>query len=825
MKSSPLLALCAIALACGTLVLLLGRGPESRPASARRVAGEPGEATPDGVRAPEERPGGLQPARDEARTSVAPAPEPPRLVEVGFDPTAVYGRVVDESGSSVADALVTLLDASVPREGWTAPLDVQSTDAHGRLRFEDRIAFRPVQVQIEAEGFALFFDGHRPGTEREFELERESVLEGRVVEDFGRAGVPGVLVTTRRDHWDGAVFSDRLAATTDASGAFRISGLPAGATVKVGLRRPGGLPLWRSLSLEDGPLTTWEIALGTGPRVVGRVLHAYEETPLAGVEVLVKYEPIAVTDEDGEFVIEVVPGANASPRVTARAPGFLTSVFRGDLSKHVAAGTRLEMRLIPGAAVTGRVVDSAGEPIPDAHVTATSPNSALSQTSRFELRHRAGDESRGVFTDENGHFRLGPLVPGVKLIQVSASRPGLGKTSTSVTLAAPNDHVEVELVMGATGSVRGRVLAGDVPVPATVRCRLGKQSRKTDANDAGEFRIDGLPPGLATLVAEAPGFFKARSRTEPSDTVTVRIVPGETVERDILLASAAGRVAGTVVYTDGTPASGLRITASRPTPTGKTLGTGSTQTDASGRYELDLVGGAGLPVLITASNGRVQAEAPDVIPPRDDVDLVLRQVATLGLSVTDLVTGEDVLYFQLRWREDGEGNWQRYGEKLVPGGDGRYELVLPVGVHDFWVRSRARGYVDVEHTRVPVRSAGSSVEVRLERGTKLTVTGKGDVAPLGKSRVFLVEDSRVGPLSGDPVSPRGYAGTPRAHPLTFQGGVASAPGIAPGRYRILIDPAKGKRVSVAPEVLVVEPRDAQEVSVRFDFTDDAPESP
>ena len=87
------------------------------------------------------------------------------------------------------------------------------------------------------------------------------------------------------------------------------------------------------------------------------VANARVSAPLAGVGT-----PVVLTDDDGRFTLTIPAGAT---RLAASKTGY----GRSDMP--VTAGRQtVDIRLQRAAAVSGRVVDDAGEPIQGARVTA-----------------------------------------------------------------------------------------------------------------------------------------------------------------------------------------------------------------------------------------------------------------------------------------------------------------------------------------------------------------------------------------------------------------------------------------------------------------------
>src|SRR5664279_1276626 len=112
------------------------------------------------------------------------------------------------------------------------------------------------------------------------------------------------------------------------------------------------------------------------------------------------------SDSEGHFQMDGLPAGRVT--MTAQKPGFFNEQDTSGSSQgwiDIGANTgALTVKLIPQSAISGRVVDAAGQPIE--HIP-------LRLTSRTLREGRKHWESRGMTeSDEDGHFRFPNLMPG-----------------------------------------------------------------------------------------------------------------------------------------------------------------------------------------------------------------------------------------------------------------------------------------------------------------------------------------------------------------------------------------------------------------------------
>jgi hypothetical protein len=167
----------------------------------------------------------------------------------------------------------------------------------------------------------------------------------------------------------------------------------------------------------------------SGGRIAGRVIAADTNRPVSRAAVrLVRANERAdfqstTTNDEGQFVLEAVPAGTYS--VYASKPGTFVETAFGQSSHDVPARlitiiagqtVQVEVALLRGAIVSGRVFDQTGEPLALAGVgLAATDGSASPQRSPY-------DPGLGTMTNDRGEYRLFGVRPGEYVLTAHAPR-------------------------------------------------------------------------------------------------------------------------------------------------------------------------------------------------------------------------------------------------------------------------------------------------------------------------------------------------------------------------------------------------------------------
>ncbi|RKH15063.1 carboxypeptidase regulatory-like domain-containing protein [Corallococcus sp. CA053C] len=374
------------------------------------------------------------------------------------------------------------------------------TDAKGHVR----LASGPGSylVAVRAPGQApLLRDVVRPygelRTALRVSLEPGQVLTGRTVVHGTNEPLPLVeLVLTAHardlEHWQRAEAPDeeRVYATSDARGNFRVEGLAPGAYLLEARALGHARAVESRLRIPvKGPLT---VALRVAGVIEGFVVDA-RGLPVADAEVQVGGSPaqVVTTGAEGGFSVEVEPGAHT---VSARRGDESGALDKPVISTAGSTVRDVRIRLGPGAVLEGRVVEqSSGSPVVGA---------------RIDVSLSEGNGNSGLaLSDAEGHFVVRGLAPGSYDAKVSAQ--GYSPTARHGLTVGQGERFPVDLVLSRTGAVEGQVRdSAGVPV---VGARVSSVNRwiddvesapveaRTDAT--GHYRLEGLSTGRASLTA------------------------------------------------------------------------------------------------------------------------------------------------------------------------------------------------------------------------------------------------------------------------------------------------------------------------------------
>ncbi|MGA2869786.1 MAG: M56 family metallopeptidase, partial [Verrucomicrobiota bacterium] len=334
-------------------------------------------------------------------------------------------------------------------------------------------------------------------------------------------------------------------ATTDAAGNFKITSLDPQLKFQILAVAKGFKPQYvnhvdpangpKKIKLE--PIESTDALPDRSLR--GRVVDS-RGAPIAGAVVemrgienhdgsggwglLPDIDPLAVADENGEFIITAKkPFDMLDIKVTARA--FADKLF----NKLASGGAQHELTLTEGATLTGRVL-SAGKPLAGVSVGI----SAVDRTSPNYLGHfEVGTDAHGRFVFVNlppaANFEIYTLMGTMKSSgavpqqQIHTGRDG-ETTDTGDLIAAPSHRL--------SGWV---VLMDGQPLPAKTRLLISRDaawdSMQVTPDQDGKFEATGIPPEVISLSARVKGYHVSERNLSVDQINPYRLIGR--VDRDI----------------------------------------------------------------------------------------------------------------------------------------------------------------------------------------------------------------------------------------------------------------------------------------------------
>jgi uncharacterized GH25 family protein len=517
---------------------------------------------------------GYGPQRVDAQTNATPGGMGHQTVLLS--PGAkVSGLVLDPTGQPVSNARIYVESdlfwgvfddlhkiLSDEQGRWAIP-----ALAAGTYRFTAR---HKSFAQGSAEQVVL--DGKTPKTEVIIRLEPSGILTGKVQNRRGE-GVAGVNVRAAKEG------EAPRYAYTDASGAFRMEGLPL-SMLRVGAYASEGqiaTPAQVDLSGGSAEVT---LVLDVDGLISGFVVDSLgKPIPEAQVSATpvnfmsdrkkwsMLYPPSVLSDPDGRFTLQGIK-EGAEYLMNAEFPKMKQSDKKEDIVKAKAGDTQVKLVLQSLGGVKGKLqLESGGTP------------------KSFSVF--ASTEGQSTFADTEGTFEVSGVRPGKQIAYFMG--PDFMDKMSSQFEVKPNEVLDLGVIIVTQGrTVRGRVLSDGKPVfnaTVVVTQFLSASGGKLDPEDEfnkkeraltgedGSFVISGLTPDEdLTTVAEHPTLGRSTTQKIPKNKNDV------TLEFTL---QKGGILEGTVRY-NGKPVDATLAAF----PVGAN-GQFSTNTGTDGKYRFD----------------------------------------------------------------------------------------------------------------------------------------------------------------------------------------------------------------------------------------------
>ncbi|MHC4956149.1 MAG: sigma-70 family RNA polymerase sigma factor [Planctomycetota bacterium] len=389
----------------------------------------------------------------------------------------------------------------------------------------------------------------------------------------------------------------------------------------------------------------------TGVAVTGRVMGRLGKS-VAGARVTAK-DLHATTDDSGAFTMTLPKGRSVT--IAASAEGYGAAQVRIRPSESTG---RVVIRLRPGGAMSGVVLDQRGRPVGGAHVEVLTPAGA---------RIVAGD------TASDGSYRLDGIAAG--FYAVAVSHPEFVPKGVPLVWV-PSDGQVIRLERGA--SMEG--------------VTLDRASRAPVAGVRVQLRIDGIASPLKNAptleaVSDPNGCFRFE-RVPQADVFAVRIDAGRRgryfrrnlswhrrAELATVLLEPERGVQGVVLDPQGAPIPGLVVRGWEAPYEGYIDAT----TDAAGRFDLAGLPRLGVGIALDSELWSIPQPIPPV-PKKGNLVLHARPARLVHGHVRD-ESGAPLAGASLFWRHDGN--------RAFAADDGSYRMRVPVGYN---IQVRKHGY-------------------------------------------------------------------------------------------------------------------------------------
>jgi protocatechuate 3,4-dioxygenase beta subunit len=494
-------------------------------------------------------------------------------------------------------------------------------------------------------------------------------VTGRVLDAESRKPLAGALV------WGG----DHRHVRTAADGRFSLRVFGAGA-VSVDAAAAGHLPASAEARPEEPAVT---LNLPPAASLTGIVVTDGAGQPVSGAEIQARRADGRFQSEDSPLQVPVLSGADGRFRLAGLAAGQMYEVAAKRegfapatvpvaapmpaAAQPAAARAPLRIVLHRGAAMAGRVVTAAGEPVAGADLILR------------PVGWRARSAGLQAQSDATGHFRFADLGPG--FFDLRAKRHGFAaKVVPGVEIPQAPRTVDLgDVALGPGAAIEGRVTdrrgAPVAEAEVQIECpdffpwailRAARMEPFATGTD-GRFRIEDLTPGATCrLSIQHAGHTSAQ-------LPGVKAPTREPLRIELAAARAlSGRITGPL--DEPVPEASVQIE-----PREMRFGRGGREdggrTDAEGRFRIEDLPAGPLDLTVSAPGYRQKTvhavEVPEAGGP--PLEISLAKGETLTGTVTD-GRGDPMARVTIRaiLMEAGAGNVQPF--EGITDGEGRYRM-------------------------------------------------------------------------------------------------------------------------------------------------------
>ncbi len=386
-------------------------------------------------------------------------------------------------------------------------------------------------------------------------LRKGVAVSGRVQDSMGKP-IEGATVAARAmaDLHGGLSRKAMAPVKSDASGAFTLAAVAPG-TYRLSARHKTHAPgTSKPVTVGTTPVDGVTISLEAGATVAGKVVSVRGEVvPWATVRVgphkvglagrLSRFRK-ATADAEGAFRVEGLAREKVS--VAASAEGGSSKIITVDLTeKPTQEGVLLKLE--HQGIIAGVVVNGAGEPVPEAQVSAIPDVFARGAFKQLYMRGLGGQ-----LTDGGGQFKFTGLPDGTFRLRVSRSGVSRRLYRLNRGVEARTGQKNVRLVLEQPGSLKGKAQDGDGAPVKAFTVTVSEPPGRPVVDDQGRFELRDLPPGTYDITISSAGHAPAIKRG-------VKIEASGTTDLGSVTLSRGRSVSGTVLDARGGPVSGATV--------------------------------------------------------------------------------------------------------------------------------------------------------------------------------------------------------------------------------------------------------------------------
>lgn len=675
----------------------------------------------------------------------------------GGNTIPVYFRAEGSGTISFSLEALTSIDEIIE---WAAPQWPRFAEAVGSLWGDYQTALRDLANSLWLDGvrvidarelIARVLDeiGEAPGGE----------IHGRILDDSNGHPQAGAVAVFR-----GATGNLAFEAQADSSGAFDITGLPAGDYTIEAEGYAWVEPA--SVTLGEGEiLSGLELRVPYGGLIEGTAFEMPDRTPMPNAVVLLTdeagLERVTVTDENGAYGFRAVPPGEY--QLQASSENFAPTVHEGISMWRGRTLSEADFLLFPGVPLSGSVLgDADSSPVPYPAVTAL-------------------DERGRIWTaaaNEDGQFRFTQLSAGDYTLTADASGHRIAEMKIELT---EEGLTGLEIRLSEAARPSGVVVdANGNPIPnafVTAWSAADGSSGNAFAEADGAFELS-LNPGLHYAWAGAPGYAVSQTMVElpaggEPPALRFELAPTVTIRGTVETASGSPPETETIVMAESANGSPLGVTVTE-----------------GGAFALEQIPAGTVRVTALHESHTFPEAVLDVSGDRDDVTIRAADGIIQGAISADGAPATDAQVIAHPTGEGADGR-QPLGAAADENGNFILESLLP---GEYLVAAHADGFA-YETQSVSVGDAPARVDFALQPELPAGGTIRSELtgAPVRALVVF-----RTGPED------------PGVQVFSKENGHYGMSGLAPGAYEVAVR-SEGYPLYIDSNVEVTDATAAQQL--------------